>query len=52
MKDGAFNDSVRAEIEAAKLRELYGRLADEVTPYEMEVKKGGYGHPFSNHFLR
>ena len=43
MKDGAFNNSVQAEIEAAKLRELYDRLADEVTPYEMEVKKGAPG---------
>lgn len=39
MKDKAFNNSVQAEIEAAKLRELYDRLDDEVTPYEMEVKR-------------
>ena len=43
MKDGAFNNSVQAEIEAAKLRELYGRLADEVTPYEMGVKRVAKG---------
>ena len=35
MKDKAFNNSVQAEIEAAKLRELYDRLDDEATPYEM-----------------
>ena len=39
MKDGAFNNSVQAEIEAAKLRELYDRLDDEVTPYAMVIKK-------------
>lgn len=43
MKDGAFNNSVQAEIEAAKLRELYDRLDDEVTPYEMEVKRVAKG---------
>lgn len=39
MKDGAFNNSVQAEIEEAKLRELYDRLDDEVTPYAMVIKK-------------
>ena len=39
MKDRAFNNSVQAEIEAAKLRELYDRLDDETTPYAMEIKK-------------
>lgn len=43
MKDGAFNNSVQAEIEAAKLRELYDRLDDEITPYEMGVKKVATG---------
>ena len=43
MKDGAFNNSVQAEIEAAKLRELYDRLDDEATPYEMEVKRMAKG---------
>ena len=43
MKDKAFNNSVQAEIEAAKLRELYDRLDDEVTPYEMEVKRVAKG---------
>ena len=43
MKDKAFNNSVQSEIEAAKLRELYDRLDDEVTPYEMEVKKVATG---------
>lgn len=43
MKDEAFNNSVQAEIEAAKLRELYDRLDDEVTPYEMEVKRVAKG---------
>lgn len=43
MKDGAFNNSVQAEIEAAKLRELYDHLDDEVTPYEMEVKRVAKG---------
>ena len=43
MKDGAFNNSVQAEIEATKLRELYDRLDDEVTPYEMEVKRVAKG---------
>ena len=39
MKDRAFNNSVQAEIEAAKLRELYDRLENEETPYVMAVKK-------------
>ena len=43
MKDKAFNNSVQAEIEAAKLRELYGRLEDEATPYEMGVKRVAKG---------
>lgn len=43
MKDKAFNNSVQAEIEAAKLRELYDRLDEEVTPYEMEVKRVAKG---------
>ena len=43
MKDKAFNNSVQAEIEAAKLRELYDRLDDEATPYEMEVKRVAKG---------
>ena len=43
MKDGAFNNSVQAEIEAAKLRELYDRLDDEATPYEMVAKKVATG---------
>ena len=43
MKEKAFNNSVQAEIEAAKLRELYDRLDDEVTPYEMEVKRVAKG---------
>lgn len=43
MKDGAFNNSVQAEIEAAKLRELYDRLDDEATPYEMVAKKVAKG---------
>lgn len=43
MKDGAFSNSVQAEIEAAKLRELYDRLDDEVTPYAMVIKKVAKG---------
>lgn len=43
MKDGAFNNSVQAEIEAAKLREVYDRLDDEATPYEMGVKRVAKG---------
>ena len=43
MKDKAFNNSVQAGIEAAKLQELYDRLDDEVTPYEMEVKRVAKG---------
>lgn len=43
MKDKAFNNSVQAEIEAAKLREVYDRLEDEATPYEMEVKRVAKG---------
>ena len=39
MKDGAFNNSVQAEIEAARLRELYDRLDNEITPYAMVIKK-------------
>ena len=39
MKSKAFNNSVQAEIEATKLRELYDRLGNETTPYEMVVKK-------------
>lgn len=39
MKDGAFNNSVQAEIEAARLRELYDRLDNETTPYAMVIKK-------------
>ena len=30
-------------MEVAKLRELYDRLDDEVTPYEMEVKRVAKG---------
>ena len=43
MKDKAFNNSVQVEIEAAKLRELYDRLDDEATPYEMGVKRVAKG---------
>lgn len=43
MKDKVFNNSVQAEIEAAKLRELYDRLDDEATPYEMVAKKVAKG---------
>lgn len=43
MKDGAFNNSVQAEIEAAKLREVYDRLEEEATPYEMGVKRVAKG---------
>ena len=43
MKDGAFNNSVQAEIEAARLRELYDRLENEETPYVMAVKKVAKG---------
>ena len=39
MKDGAFNNSVQAEIEAARLRELYDRLDNEEKPYAMVIKK-------------
>lgn len=43
MKSKAFNNSVQAEIEATKLRELYDRLGNETTPYEMAVKKVAKG---------
>ena len=43
MKDKAFNNSVQAEIEAAKLREVYDRLEEEATPYEMGVKRVAKG---------
>ena len=43
MKDGAFNNSVQAEIEAARLRELYDRLDNEETPYAMVIKKVATG---------
>lgn len=43
MKSKAFNNSVQAEIEATKLRELYDRLGNETTPYEMVVKKVAKG---------
>lgn len=39
MKEKAFNNSVQAEIEAARLRELYDRLDNEETPYAMVIKK-------------
>lgn len=39
MKEKAFNNSVQAEIEAVRLRELYDRLENEETPYAMAVKK-------------
>lgn len=39
MKEKAFNNSVQAEIEAARLRELYDRLDNETTPYAMVIKK-------------
>lgn len=39
MKETASNNSVQAEIEAARLRELYDRLENEETPYVMAVKK-------------
>lgn len=43
MKDGAFNNSVQAEIEAARLRELYDRLDNEEKPYAMVIKKVAKG---------
>lgn len=43
MKDEAFNNSVQAEIEAAKLRELYDRLDNETAPYAMVIKKVAKG---------
>ena len=43
MKAKAFNNSVQAEIEAAKLREVYDRLEEEATPYEMGVKRVAKG---------
>ena len=43
MKEKAFNNSVQAEIEAVRLRELYDRLDDEATPYEMVAKKVAKG---------
>lgn len=39
MKEKAFNNSVQAEIEAARLRELYDRLDNETTPYAMVIKR-------------
>lgn len=39
MKEKAFNNSVQAEIEVARLRELYDRLDNEETPYAMVIKK-------------
>ena len=39
MKEKAFNNSVQAEIEAARLRELYDRLDNEEKPYAMVIKK-------------